>query len=901
MATLTAADFSTQMVAQLRVLDPSISAEVGTPERKIIDTVAESLAQNQVDLTGLSGALDIASKYGSNLDQFTALFGFARQTAQAATGYVVFSCVNAAVQQISIPVGTVIQTTQVNANGQFPQYYTTAGGLIPAGATASAAVPVTCAITGSQGNSPAGTLTNLVGSITLGVTSVTNGAPITGGINAETDNQFKARFQNTVFRNMAGTDDQYLATAVSTAFTTIANVVGPQSKYQEYIQVPAFDDAGYLNGVQGNYLGLSAVTTVAGTQNITAANFTLTVGNGLNFPAPGVVYVAGVTVPITYTGSAATTLTGCNGGIGQTATNAAAVIYQGGGGVQGQWTTALSSIPYAQDVYINPPPFVSNGQTGVNLSYFYRQGTDFNYNYPPTVVGDAFRDSQSTGTVAPNFTFLNVFNPSVGTAQAGLQALSPSSVMLSEFRYLSTASRNSIRNNVQNAVDVFVNGSNPTQTSTTFLPAQTIFNTSANNSLSIENFRRDGEPNQRPHPGNYFTPLFQTPLTGLPTTITIGTTIYYLGFHYWLVHDISQLSGSIRARDGIEWSNAIGGDLGNQAPPGWPTPSALNYEQPYTTPTGQTFNSATTSSTQVTVNNYYYDSNVAVLQGSMESVRQITTDVLVHAAKTRYFKVDVTVVYSSNANPAVVNTAISTALSAYFQRQFFGTIIRLADLLDLIYQVPGVQNVRWSNDLPTVLNQIRVIETDAFGNPLHTPYIDRIVYGVSGTVTETQRLYIYGNPNTSTANNFGTNDTFRLTWPDPAVGAGAGFSALINYSPTGGAPATAAGIQTAIQAAATAASAGAIYTGITVLKDSWTVNASYPMTSFLLTYGANGTPYVPYATPAVTQSLFDYESDFFLRDNELPSIPTVAATGDTVPGAIIRPRAQNVWVRPGIG
>jgi hypothetical protein len=48
-----------QMVAQLRVLDPSISAEVGTPERKIIDTVAQALAESQIDLDVLSGSLDL--------------------------------------------------------------------------------------------------------------------------------------------------------------------------------------------------------------------------------------------------------------------------------------------------------------------------------------------------------------------------------------------------------------------------------------------------------------------------------------------------------------------------------------------------------------------------------------------------------------------------------------------------------------------------------------------------------------------------------------------------------------------------------------------------------------------------------------------------------------------------
>jgi len=67
------------MVAQMRVIDPSVSLEIGTPERKILDTVAQALSDAQVDLNVLSKALDVDSKVGSDLDKFLALFGFARQ------------------------------------------------------------------------------------------------------------------------------------------------------------------------------------------------------------------------------------------------------------------------------------------------------------------------------------------------------------------------------------------------------------------------------------------------------------------------------------------------------------------------------------------------------------------------------------------------------------------------------------------------------------------------------------------------------------------------------------------------------------------------------------------------------------------------------------------------------
>ncbi len=38
-----------------------------------------------------------------------------------------------------------------------------------------------------------------------------------------------------------------------------------------------------------------------------------------------------------------------------------------------------------------------------------------------------------------------------------------------------------------------------------------------------------------------------------------------------------------------------------------------------------------------------------------------------------------------------------------------------------------------------------------------------------------------------------------------------------------------------------------------------------------------------------------FNTDFFLQDDELPALPDEAIAGDTIPGFIIRARAQNVW------
>jgi hypothetical protein len=289
--------------------------------------------------------------------------------------------------------------------------------------------------------------------------------------------------------------------------------------------------------------------------------------------------------------------------------------------------------------------------------------------------------------------------------------------------------------------------------------------------------------------------------------------------------------------------------------------------------------------TQVEVDNYTYDSNVIVLQGTMETARQITTDVLVHKAIQRYLKSDITVMYSPNATFSVTNAAIGTALSAFLTNQYFGSVIRLGDILDVVHQVPGVVNVRWSNDLPSTPNLIRVIETDVNGYPLHTPTVDRNFAGTSSS-KETQRLYVPGR-----LGDFGVADSFTLTWTDTVLSTTFTTAAITLSTLTAGT------VQTAIQAAAPGSG---LYNGITVSADVYAPPLQ-PIQTFKIQYNVNGTPFLPIVTPTVTQSTYTHDADFYLHDSELPSLPIGTTPNDTVPGVIIRPRAQNTFVRPGIG
>jgi uncharacterized phage protein gp47/JayE len=888
MPVLTQQQIAEQMVAQVRLLKPSISAEVGTPERLVFDTVANAISENSIDLIGLQNALNVDSKFGSNLTNFMALFGFDRLQASTATGFVKFTRTSPANVDIVIPAGVILKShVATTTDGLLQEFVTTASVTLPAGETETPLCPVRARNAGSPGNVPAEAITILVFQASiLGITGVTNPAATTGGSDQEDDNSFKVRFKNTVFRNLAGTQDQFLALAVATAFSTKAVAIGPISKYQEYVQVPKGDDTTtYPFGGGTPYSGVPYPAMVR--CNGEVATITIESTIGVKAGEPALVYEGGSNPALIFSGTIKEVLNGTelvlSKGMSEPKvddgwlfvgdkTSAEELLVD-------RWTTGLSSNPFAKEIWGALPVFVSNITSGIS-KFFFREGVDFNFSFPPALQGDTLRamiDSTSpdprsdpTGRTQPNLTFINVY---LG-AQEAIKAVAPEDIVLIEYAYTSTSSRNSILHNVTNAVDVYVDGGNEQATSTIFTaPLATSTQAFVDDPISMyyyENYRRDGEPTKRPMEGNILTPLFSQPILNLPQQITIGESKYYLGTHYWLVHDVSLHEGTIRARDGIEWSATIKGDRGGPEE-GIPTPAKPEPEY------GGFRFSEIHSPTTLEVEPYFYDQNIEDLQAALEANRQITTDVLAHKAHLRFFKLDITVVYSPQATPATVNANIREALATFFANQYFGSVIRLSDLLQQIHNVAGVQNVRWSNDVPNDNNLVRVFETDNNGIPLRGVTGDRFRWGSTGD-TAIQTLYITGNP---------TEGTFRLRYG--AVEGELETTAL----PI--ATVTAAELEAALRIAHPEAPE------LTVTEDSRSlVGVASPIRSFRIAYGEEvaGIP-IPRAiysteTP-VEGGEYVYDSDFFLRDDELPTLPTGLQEGDTVPGLIIRPRAENVW------
>ena len=754
----TQADIARQMIQQLRVLDPSVSAELGTPERKIIDTVAQAIADAQVDLTALSGQLDVDSKFGSNLDKFLAVLGFARQQATAATGVATFSRTTASTVNITVPVGTQIAT---GGSGSSPTtFLTTADVILPAGSL-SIDVPIRCVTPGTLGNVAANTITVFVGAPTLGVTAVTNAAATINGTDAESDDELKIRFRNTVFRNVSGTEDQYLALAAATAYTTKANVVGPISRYREYIQIPAAAD---------------------------------------------------------------------------------------GGGSSGPRTSALSTIPYSKYTYASIPAFVSNGAVGA-LAQFYTQDLDFVLNTTAAAKnhGDALAQAgiidptSDAAASKPNVTFLDVYTGTDGTVVAPR----PLDVVLFEHSYLSNQSRNDFPNKITNCVDVFIDGKNPTQATIIIPPPQAgspVFSLSSASRLYAENFRRIGEAEHRPVAGNYFTGLLFQPVLDLPDSIQVGSYFYDKGLHYWAVEEVSDIGGTIRSRNGIEWAATVPGRATGDPAAG-----------PFSGPT-----IIANTATSAEVANFTYDKNIVDLQSSMEAAKQVTTDPLAHRARIRYFRLDITVMYTPGSSVSLVNSAIHDALATFLAGQYFGTVIQLSDLLQVIHNVSGVDNVRWTTDVDATKN--RVTETDLNGSPLINGVTDRIV---AGGITNEKQSFYFANPPTV------LTDTYVLTF-------GTTQTSAIAYNASA----------STVLARLTAASIP-----VSTVTGSGTVADPFVVTFSSTLFQTN----LLQVTSAFTHSSTTLNSDFFLKDNELPALPSFAGVGDTVPGLVIRPRAQNTF------
>lgn len=749
-----------QIVNQLRLLDPTVSAEIGTPERKIIEATAELIASQQVDFSILNEQHNIDTMSGGRLDAYLSIFNFGRQQATPSYGTATFSRNVVGTTAITVPRGT-----QVLANiddAIFPSLvFVTTETVVLDALTFSVDATVQCTIAGSIGNIDANKVVGFGGLRSIvGITSVSNASAMTGGTDAEDDPAYKIRFQRTFLRNVSGTTDMFLALAVSANSVTKANVVGPLSRYQEYMQIPATRDTALATPALGYdtagsvypHKRTSAISTIPYSKYTYLSNYYMTDGTldpaTATFFRPGVDYIFNsppIATAATGTNEIQTLTESVTGGTYTLAFNGYVTTPIAHNANAAAIQTALLALANLDtgDVVV----------TGGASPYTITFGGEYRYVNVSAIVVDAALatggtvvittptpgvagvQTTTTPTTSPNITFLNPYNALDNPA--GNPNLVASGVYLAEHAYMSVNSRNDYSYGILNAVDIFVNGSKVASASSTeSVPydghilqnsAATAWTYQKTTATKVINFRRklDGSESTI---GNMVQPLYWQPVLDLPDSIQIGSGTYFRAnyyntanstyynqydgvtytfkAHYILTEEVNSNYGTIRCRNGIEWFltglNAVGalavGDVGD-------------------TYTGVAI--STLTGTAFTIDNYLYDQNISDLQAIMEKNKQTTQDVLVHRSKQRYYAPIVTIMYSIGATREVVDASIIASLDNFFQNQYYGAAIQLSDILQTIHNVPGVDNVRYTNETGNKLIEVAQDGSTLSGGPYY--------------------------------------------------------------------------------------------------------------------------------------------------------------------------------------
>ena len=279
-----------RLQAALSVYDPTWDVGVGTATYKILEAVAQEIANANNNSVLQTYSYDITTKTGNELDAFANLFGVYRQLGKRASGMVTFSTSVAATTFISIPIGTQVA---VPISSTYPSsiiFATTAPAIIGIGDT-SVDVPIVAVLGGATGNVPANTITSAVTTL-FGVTGITNYSPTSGGINTESDTGLQGRWTATVFSNNTGTQGKYEVTALQDPNVSLVNSIGQQSFYNEQLQVQST-------------IAVTASGTTAPLQFIAASGTTI---NGITYSVNTVVS----SVTITGSGSPAQLQTSLN-------------------------------------------------------------------------------------------------------------------------------------------------------------------------------------------------------------------------------------------------------------------------------------------------------------------------------------------------------------------------------------------------------------------------------------------------------------------------------------------------------------------------------------------------------------------------------------------------------------
>lgn len=236
------------MLAVLARAIPDLDTGIGSVPRKMLDAVAEAIAERDAHDVLEGYAYDIDAKSGADLDEMVRLFGFSRLPARRASGEITFSRNAPSITSVTVPIGIQVQTDP----SVLPTV--TAATVVQASilpGDTSVTVPCLVAVGGTLGNVSADTLTYRKTAIE-GIVAATNTLSFTGGTDAEDDAHLRKRFKESIFRSLAGTAQMFYGIALNDPNVSQVNVIGASKIFRESVEIATgaatstVEDAAYI-------------------------------------------------------------------------------------------------------------------------------------------------------------------------------------------------------------------------------------------------------------------------------------------------------------------------------------------------------------------------------------------------------------------------------------------------------------------------------------------------------------------------------------------------------------------------------------------------------------------------------------------------------------------------------
>lgn len=273
--------------------------------------------------------------------------------------------------------------------------------------------------------------------------------------------------------------------------------------------------------------------------------------------------------------------------------------------------------------------------------------------------------------------------PTVPPAVRRLSGAFPSAgeLLTVAYEYLPEVSRNDPGNGITNRVDLFVGGvrAQSAEASVVFRSDKEFQSVDTIDLYTGDWLRAD---QTRPEAGNVLLPLPFGPILSAPALLTVAGTTYGLATSD---NPMGSTSGGVTYAYQVVHEDTVDG---------W-TPTSrfgLEWHRNYLPADGSAFSVGDAG-------DYTYNEIPAAVQDAVNRWRLVGIDARVHQAKRRWLRFSLGVMYtaSSTGSASSVQDAIRTALSDYLNRMGFNSNVQISDVLAVIHQVPGVDNVRMLN------------------------------------------------------------------------------------------------------------------------------------------------------------------------------------------------------------